>query len=418
MAHRFRQQIRYINWNAERCVNQKQDIFELTMLEFDPSKRINSEHYTIRSLYKDGSWLKIKKGYCYHIYAYENGSYCHYWTNYMDDSKNYGQHKENTGKQAISKVKSMFEENNKVTLKKAFGYCPLDIKLVNSPKQFYYTNDKMMNPNRDILSVSMVDFTSHYPSCTQGKLPDWHTAVSFKGTVAPTEEYPFAFYIKSGHVAEYKVFDSHEWVSNRLYDRLFVFQDEYKGKKLVHKQQHPMLPLDEDETILCKASEYELGSIYAELFAKRKDNEEFKNAMNKSIGYMATSTYKTFRLAHVRAIILGRANAKMLKVVDKIGVRNIIQVCVDGAAYIGQREIGDDAKYLGNLHQEFRGAIGRFRSLNCYIIKQGDEIIKFKHGCYNACTDGSDIDDPKSLDDINKWFKESKIYEEDEDAKI
>ena len=418
MSGSYRHAITHINWRTQKTVNLKQDDFSNLYSSLDPNKMIDCGYHTVRKLFReDGTWIKKKHGYQYDLYLYKDGQYSHFWTNYADDSKNYGTVKENSGRKAISTVKRLFEEKTGTTLKKAFGYSPVEVKLLCSPKQFYFTNDKYMNIDKDIGCVSMVDFTSHYPSCVTGRLPDYHTAVTYEGTVKPTEEYPFALYMKSGHIAEYGVFDSHDWAGHELFDRLFVFQDEYKGKTLVHKAQHPFLEPEKDVTILMKASAYELGSVYAELYAKRKENEEFKNAMNKSIGYMATSTYKSFRLSHIRAFVIGRANAKMLEVVDKIHIPSIIQICVDGAAYIGKREQGVDKKALGTLHQEFTGAVGRFASLNCYIIEKDGKIIKVKHGCYNACTDGSPIDEPKSLDDIKKWYRQTKIYEEeDEDA--
>lgn len=417
MSKLIRNQIRYIPWHKQKSINLKQDDFELIYMSLDPNKKIKGESYTIRSLFREnGSWIKIKRGHQYNLYIHENGEYTHFWTNFYDDSKNYQGVTENSGKRAITTVKTLFEEETGTTLLKAFGYSPIEIKLMCSPKQFYYTNPKFMNPNEDISSVSMVDFTSHYPSCAAGQLPDYHTAITCEGTIEPTKEYPFALYVKSGHIAEYGRFDSHTWVKHALFDRLFVFQDEYKGNRLVHKAQHPFIKPENDVTILMKPSKYQLGNVYAKLYSKRKENEEFKNAMNKSIGYMATASYKTFKLAHIRAFIIARANAKMLKVADEINIRNIIQICVDGAAYIGSREQGVNEKALGLLHQEFRGAIGRFSQLNCYIIKKDNAIIKVKHGCYNACTDGSDIDHPTSLNDIKKWYKQSKIYEEEQNG--
>ena len=174
------------------------------------------------------------------------------------------------------------------------------------------------------MKCSSIDGCSQYPAHICGRLPDAHTAVRYEGTVKPNEEYPVAFYINSGHCAEYGVFDTHDWVNHRLFDRLFVFKDEYKGNILVHLAQKPLTNPNTDCTILCKRSKYHLGDIYQELYDKRKENEEFKNAMNKSIGYMATCTYKSYQLAHIRAIIIGRANAKMLKICDQVGIRSII----------------------------------------------------------------------------------------------
>lgn len=413
MAYRLKHKVRYIPWHKMPKMNVSDEQFTEIFKSLDPKKRFTG-FYTKRSSYEEGSWTTKRLGLNRNIYIRKNGRYLHYWS-HIDNHKNYDGNKEKKkylGRAAISTVNSMFEEKNNVTLKGAFGYSPIEVKLMCSPKQFYYTNDKYFN--KELLSVSMADFTSHYPASAAGQLPDYRTAKTVQGTVKPTKEWPFALYIKSGHIAEYGVFDSHDWVNHKLFDRLFVFHDEYRGSTLVHKAQHPFLNPDEDETILMKASAYELGDIYAELYAKRKENEEFKNAMNKSIGYMATCVYSSFRLAHIRAFIIGRANAKMLKVVDEVGLKPIIQICVDGVAYIGSSTHGLENKTLGSLHQEFSGAKGIFRELNCYIIEQDDKIIKVKHACYNAC-EGGDIDNPTSLQDINKWYRTPFIEEEEDE---
>lgn len=409
--HNLKKQISYIPWYRMPRENLVKKEFNDLYVSRDPKKRI--DYYTKRVLYDEGSWAMTYNGYYCHLYTMEDGELLHYWTNVIDDNKNHGTHREHKGRAAISTVERMFKEKTGVTLKKAFGYVDIEYKLMSSPKQLYYTNDKLMSEDVTITDLSMVDFTAHYPSSVGNRLPDAHTAIECPGTVAPTEEYPFAFYMKSGHLAEYGVFDTHDWVMNKLFDRLFVYQDDYKDKILVHKKQHPFLKPEEDTTILMKASQYSLGPVYEELYERRKEDEEFKNAMNRSIGYMATASYKSFKLAHIRAVIIARANAKMLEVIDKIGLRNIIQVCVDGAAYVGNKKIGIDYKAINTLHQEFTGAVGRFSQLNCYIVEKNGEIIKVKHGCFNGCSDGSDIDHPTSLDDIKKWRRTKYPFEEE-----
>ena len=175
MSGSFKHQIKYINWTKTLQYNLKQSEFNNLYKSLDPSKRIDI--YTKRCLYEEGTWAKKVKGHKCCIYLKKDGEYIRYWTNKFDDNKNYENKHEKTGKAAIQTVSRMFEELNGVTLRKAFGYSPIEVKLMCSPKQFYYTNDRLMNPYRDILSCSMVDFTAHYPSCASGQLPDYNTAV-------------------------------------------------------------------------------------------------------------------------------------------------------------------------------------------------------------------------------------------------
>lgn len=416
MAHRLKDIANNIEWHKRPRTNLKIDEFEKLYSSLSKLKKIDPKGFVRRTSYDEGSWCIRIKGWTRHLFMKKNGEYLHFWSN-RDDKKNYCEVDTGTGKRAMQTVKNMFEDKYGVTLKKAFGYAPLEVKLMCSPKQFYFTSDEHKTNKKYVdkilQSLSMVDFTSHYPGSIDGDLPDWHTAKEFPGTVKPTEEYPFAFYMKSGHIAEYGVFDTHDWVGHELQNNLFVLKDEYKGNILVHNAQKYLTNPDSDCTILCKSSKYHLGDIYKELYARRKEDEEFKNAMNKSIGYMATAKYSTYKLAHIRAFVIGRANAKMLDIVNKIGLKKIVQICVDGALYIGSQTIGIDHKELGKPYQEFTGYKGIFRQLNCYIIADHDDhIFKVKHSCYNTCEDGSDIDNPTCLEDIRKWIRTTPIEEE------
>lgn len=404
-----------IGWNKRSKKNLKLNDFEDLLKSLDRAKRIKERH-TMRSSYKDGSWFLRRKGFIREVFLKKDGEYLHFWSSY-DNHKNYCDDHSNTGRKAIQKVADMFYEKNKVTLKTAFGYSPREVSLICSPKQFYYTNKDYFDADKDWENISSADFTSHYPGCVEGDLPDWHTAKEVPGTVKPTKEYPFAFYIKSGHIAEYGVFDTHNWINSKFSFDLFYNSDVKENGNVIHYMQNYKKYLtnpDSDLTILCKSSKYHLDDIYGELFLHRKENEEYKNAMNKSIGYMATKSYKSYRLAHIRAIILGRANAKMLKIAEQLYLPSIVQICVDGIIYQGKSAKGINEKIFGTLHQEFTEATGRFRALNCYIIKKDGEIIKSKHASLNACDGDGDIDHPKSMDDIKLWYRTPFIGDQDD----
>ena len=419
MSRNLRRKLRsnlYLYWSKDASVKERVDHDTMSDIlnKLNPKLRFTT-NYTKKSSYDDGSWYARIRGNLLTVYFKENEEYKLYTSDIKDNNKNGDEG--HTGTKAIQQVDKMFFEKYGVNLKDAFGVCPLDVKLMCSPKQLYYTNSRFTTKQDSteksiyLSCVSSVDFSSHYPSNTRGKLPDYKTARMLNGTVKPTEEYPFAMYLKSGHLAEYGAFDTHDWVNHPLFENLFEFEDDYKGERLVQYAHKPLLNPNEDITILMKPSEYELGWLYEELYKKRNDDPIYKLAMNASIGRMACANYIDYRLAHIRAFVIARSNCKMLKEAEKIGLRSIVQLCVDGAIYLGSDIYGEDIKYLGNLHQEYTGVEARFRAMNQYIFKQDGKIIKSKHGGFNRCYDGSDIDNPTCLEDIDKWYKFETNYE-------
>ena len=51
--------------------------------------------------------------------------------------------------------------------------------------------------------------------------------------------------------------------------------------------------------------------------------------------------------------------------------------------------------------------------MNAYIVKQGDQVIKVRHGAYNKNEDGTPIieENVKDFEDINKWKKQDYFEE-------
>lgn len=123
--------------------------------------------------------------------------------------------------------------------------------------------------------------------------------------------------------------------------------------------------------------------------------------MNSTIGMMHTDKYTTYKYAHLVAIAIGRGNQKILNMADKIGYSNIIQICVDGIIYIGDK-LGVDYKGLGVFNQEFTNCQFKISKLNKYIAMKDGKCIKAKHGnCNENIIPDEDI---TSLDDQYKWI--------------
>ena len=261
------------------------------------------------------------------IYLLENNKYKCYLTNTYDDNKN--KRDIYIGPRAYSLLSSKFKELNNVTMNQAFGATQEEFKRC-IPKQLCYFNKKFLN--KEIL-YSSIDACSQYPASICGKLPDARTAVVKEGTIAPTADFPFAFYINSGHCAEYKVFDTHDWINEdqRLWQYLFRMR---KTESWTLKQE---LTDDKDITILMKPSKYELTDVMTYFYNLKEqvsdhESEEYKNAklvMNAAIGMMHQKKYSTNKYAHLVAICLGRANQKILDTARKIGLNSIAQIVVE-----------------------------------------------------------------------------------------
>lgn len=397
--------INYIYWNKEaKHVRCTQEEFIET---FDLYKKNGKEvpYTTKRECYNKYSYTIFDKGYNRNLYCYDGQNYYIYFTNYIDDSKN--RREESFGKEGMQELNKGFKEDNGITLLGAFGYAPEEWK-VCVPKILCWYNHELCHKE---LTTSGVDFSSHWPFNAGGQLPDSHTAVEYKGTVAPTKEYPFALYINSGHVAEYGKYDTHEWVDSRMYTALFRFAE--KREMWPHK---PLLNKDEDITILMKPSKYELGEYFKKFYDNRMTDDNAKVKANATIGMMHRKDEydkKPYRLVHLVAFILARANNMTLEACKKIGYFSLVHVIVDGIIYLGNEEIGQETKEFGKLHQEWTGCSFKMHKANSYIVFDNDKCIKVKHQGFETYNDGREItkENVKSLDDFKDWITAKKVPE-------
>ena len=395
----------YINWRKEGTLtNIKNEAFkdkleELRSLGGKPTATQTNRLEFVNHNYH----LELKNSYRY-LYTRENGKYIIYTTNIHDDSKNTGMIN-HSGRTSITNLQKEFKNRYGCTFRKAFGYTPEDYKRC-IPKSFIYLN---MNAVGKILPcVSAIDGCSQYPSSLCGDLPDAHDCQFYDGTVAPTAEYPFAFYLNSGHVAQYRVFNTHNWTKNYFYRYLFNF-DNFNDK----------IKPEEDQTILMAKSPFKFNDLMEDYYLQRKTNPEAKMILNSTIGYFHTTNYKEFQLAHLAAITIARSNQRMLNMIEKIGKNVVVQVVVDGIMYLGNDQFGLDQKKFGTFHQEFLGAKAFIRGMNAYVVKKDDQVIKVKHGAYNKNKDGTPIneDEVKDFKDVENWVKQD-YFEEMRKEKI
>lgn len=349
------------------------------------------------ALKKNGKYLDL---YCYYDVnllpddeEYLAG-YHHYTTHAKDDKKNINYAAGYSGRDAFRAVSDRFVERTGKTIREAFGTSIEEFKTC-IPKQFYFTNPLLINKTK---IMSSCDFCSQYPSNLCGLLPDAHDSKKVYGIAEPNEEYPFAFYLKSGHCAQYNVFDTRNWNNSLFSYYLFGMKESWNGNKNIKP--------DEEVTILMKASKYSFDEEMKYYYSQRHDNPLAKLVMNAFIGFLHKNNYRSNKQAHIAAIVIARANNKMLNLAEKIGIENVVHIAVDGIIYLGTDVYGTSVKALNELNQEVVGAKTMVIGANSYVMEKDGKVVKFKHGAYNARYDGVDIETCNSIRDMKQWYRE------------
>lgn len=80
-------------------------------------------------------------------------------------------------------------------------------------------------------------------------------------------------------------------------------------------------------------------------------------------------------------------------------------IIVDSIIYHGEAEYGVRWKRLGTMHQEVTDATYRHLKTSTYAFFKDGKCVKFKHGSSNGMDDGSDIETPKSLFEMDHYIR-------------
>lgn len=344
-----------------------------------------------------------KHGFYKKLYCKENGEYRIYGWHTIDDNKNDGEiaFEGHLGMQTLA---TLFKQlNGGKTLFGAFGYSEGEEIRKCVPGELYYINE--LKKDRNLKNVCKADFSSHYPSSIKGRLPSLRNKDFFriKGTQEPTDEYPFAFYIVSGHLCEKDVFDTRKWSEHPFGKLLCLKRTEGSGRRVPrYKDVDP----DEEITILAKASEYNLDREMDYFYGNKETNPQAKAFMNKGIGFMhpKNDVRRNYRLFHLAAVALGRACQKMLKEIDEIGHRSILMVINDSIIYHGDYEYETDKK-IGCMVQEIYRWDFRMRGISQYAFadpETGKVVNKEKPYLLHIGLNVG-IEETEILEDIDKW---------------
>lgn len=284
--------------------------------------------------------------------------------------------------------------------------------------------------------VWKADYSSAYPAHGTYKIPDIRQREIVKGRERPTEEWPVCFYLKSGHLAEYGIYDTHIDGFSELYKE---YRNPFNRK---NKYGEPAVKFkmidDEDEvTLRMKYSKYDLKEefdYFYKMKQEKKDREAAKAVLNMSIGTFDflprkkkqicwNSGYRYF--GHIRAVILARHNHEMIERYREIKGRGMELVSIQTDSMIwtttdpqidGRLESTVCALLakMGDFVEEICN--GRVYIAHCGAYFIEDAIVKIiKHQGIENFDESID-----SLEGFIDWFKNNKVIiradEMDEDG--
>ena len=419
---------RYINFkHADQCeskVLHKKEFYETTKEVAASCTQI--EHTTVRRKFLKNNYALCETGdYLRLTWRDKQGIHQRY-TNFRDDKRNDSDKKKG---QVITEVKSDFKQRTGTSFNDAFGTTPQYFKRC-VPGLFHYDayGDGKV---RKMCKVTKYDFTSFFASCAQGTLPDANSQVLKEGVVKPTAEYPFAFYVRSGFVAEYGKYDTREWYNTDFGE---VFFKSPSRKYTVNPS-----PEEGETTILMKAStqtlDPEMMAYYEAKANAPKDSDERKEAKEvllKLVGQFEQNDLKRYLsnpYAHLAAVIKARAVWRMLTLINKIGKDNVLQVIVDGILWqnLENRHFEDKEEFLGSLKLEATNAVCTFKGHNQYVLKKPDGTYDISHQGYDVNVDDIDITHWErskhislresirnlgvNIEQLTPWFDEKDFFE-------
>lgn len=391
----------YISWGKEaeivKCTHEE---WKKTYLFYNKngtrakSRTLRSEWCIGNPVYSVGNNGKYK---C--LYACtEDGELKIYTANELDPAKD-----GISGTKSIQHFLTMWDryrncEETHRTFSRDFGSVPETFKNC-IPKQFYYINQHYAEK---VIFASCIDDSSHYPWGLLGKLPTSKDSICINGIKEPNEDFPFAFYLRSGNFCEYNGVDTRKWRNSNFFPYLFDQKKYVKVDK------------ENETTVLMKCSNYSLDEIITSLYrikeeAGGEERQKAKNTINALIGMFHTKRYKSYQYAHLAAVCIARANQKMLDKIEEIGEQKVVHVAIDGCIYLGDKKFGQEKKELGKFVQEFIGCDVVVKKTNVYMAIKDGKVVKFKHGSFNKYKDGKKIKEnpPVKFSDMDEMIREN-----------
>lgn len=272
-----------------------------------------------------------------------------------------------------------------IGLEGAFGALPVEdkktswiTKCVKSVKYAFYTDRFLLN--KSLRKLYKADISSAYPHNLRGRLPNAHNIKIVQGRVAPTEEYPFAFYPESGHVAEYGKFDTHELRKSKWYRKI-----EDQNRENCRKRNEPFITFDdtvEESTVLMGAADYTLDKAVSKMYWVKENADEektrawYKWLLNALIGFMASeqNNWQHYQ-GHIAAIVYCRQIARMIELAETLEKESNcpIYFAIDCIMWIGgPSALTTTEKSLGAFVQEANDVCGVMCGQGQYYLHDGN----------------------------------------------
>lgn len=216
------------------------------------------------------------------------------------------------------------------------------------------------------------DICSAYGTEASKTLPDCHSfnMKVVDGLVKPTEEYPFAFYLESRHMAIWNEGDTFT-----LNQSSYITCDHTK----------PVFPFEE-KTMLLPVAKGSLEEVFEDLYEGRKDNPDNKAIMNMTIGmfHRKKSRLDSENLWPLAAVIKFRCNKRIIDTCETLKFMGHTPILINtdsimwrGSITAGMDRIFSEEKKLGNFTYEYKDCRAVMRSSKIYQIqdKESGETI-------------------------------------------
>ena len=214
------------------------------------------------------------------------------------------------------------------------------------PTQISFINPffvrKKLGSKYNTKPIFKADVSSAFPTQIMKDLPTLHNCIRVGGRVEPSEDFPFAFYLKSKHIKTYDGYDSHE-LDSVYYTRYYKCDDSVSA--------------EDDETILCPkmSNKYHeaLMKAFQYCYDHRKEDADNKMIMNATIGYFHRNNNPA--LSMIAAIVILRCNVDMIRRCKQLTSEGnkVLFIATDSIAWMGKlSSVATDEKHLGTFTYE------------------------------------------------------------------
>ena len=210
------------------------------------------------------------------------------------------------------------------------------------------------------------DISSAFPFQFAKDIPTLHGFKQYPGYVEPNEQYPFAFYLKSHHMAIYKELDTRIDCKSRY---------SQEGNSIYNDVNE-----DEEITLLLKRSKYNFRDIITDLYIEKSNfdkviAEKAKLTMNACIGYFQFNKHPA--LCFISATVIARNNHRMLNILEQLNQEGNIPlyVATDSIVWTGKEStVATDKKFLGSFTYESKNVEFYALQIGAYQIRDGEKV--------------------------------------------